>query len=169
MDKERLNICVKNAKKGDASAFGELYEAFAEELYRFALWYLRDPDDAQDAVQTCALNAYRNIAAVRTAESFRPWLFRILANACADLFRSKRKQVVIPLEEVQTPSWDDYQDGSVLRLLDRLDETDRQIVTLAVLGDWNSTEIAHLLGGKPATVRSRLSRSLKKLRDAYEA
>ncbi len=167
MNNDRIKQCVHNAVRGDASAFGELYEEYAAGMYKFALWYLKNPHDAEDAVQSCALKAYRNIACVKKPESFRSWLFQILANACKDMIRNRARED-LTVDEIDSPVFDSYEDGTVTRLLSNLSEEERRIVTLSVLGEFNSREISRMLGVNENTVRSKLSRSLKKLRELCE-
>lgn len=168
MDNDSLKTCLHRARRGDASAFGEIYEQYAAGLYRFALWYVKNPYDAEDAVQSCALNAYRNIASVKKAESFHAWIYKILANACRDILRDRQKRNDAPLEDADSAVFDRYEDDSVTRLLSALNEDDRKIVTLSVLGEFNSREISKMLGMNDSTVRTKLSRALKKLREQYE-
>ncbi len=163
-----MKTLVNLARKGDASAFGALYESYAQGMYQFALWYLKNTDDAQDAVQNCALQAYRGLNSLRDPLSFRPWIFKILANACRDLLREKKRHDASPLEDVEISVFDSYEDGSVTRLLACLDDEARRIVTLSVLGDFNSREISRMTGINENTVRSKLSRSLQKLRGLIE-
>ena len=165
MDDRSLNALVDAARQGDVTAFGGLYEDTAAGLYQLALWYLGTPTDAQDAVQTGVLYAFEHIGSLRRTESFRPWLCRIVANACRDLLRQRKRRQGPPLDEVELPVFDRYEDGTVTRLLAELTDQERQIVTLSVLGDMDSPSIARLTGIPAATVRSKLSRSLKKLRE----
>ncbi|MCR5040820.1 MAG: RNA polymerase sigma factor [Clostridia bacterium] len=167
-DQENLKTLISRARKGSAEAFGELYGAYSDDMYKFALWYLKNSHDAEDAVQDCALYAYKNIAFVKKPDSFRSWLFRILANKCADITRERKKRADLDVGDIEQAFFDDYEDGSVTRLLGRLEEDDRRIVTLAVLGEFNSREISKITGLKDSTVRSKLSRSLKKLREMIQ-
>ena len=172
MDAEMLKTEVRAAKRGDAAAFGRLYAEFASELYRFALWYLRNEADAEDAVQNAMLSAWANVRRLKKEASFRAWLFQILANACKTLLRQRSAAGnVIPFEESSaaeltvSPAFEDDAVGS---LLGSLKEEDRVIVTMAVLGRFTSAEIGAALGMKNATVRSRLSRALHALREELE-
>lgn len=168
MNADTTLTLIHSARRGDVSAFGSLYEQHATGMYKFALWYLKDPDDAEDAVQNCVLSAFRNIASVKKPESFRSWLFQILANACKDILRDKQKRGDLSIEEADAPVFDDYEDGSFTRMLSALNDEERRIVTLSVLGGFNSREISRLMKINENTVRSKLSRSLKKIRDRYE-
>lgn len=173
MEQSELKTSVRAAKHGSAQAFGRLYEHYAAELYRFALWYLHNTSDAEDAVQEAILSAWRNIRALRKEEAFKAWLFQILANACKNQLQMKSSLRLVSLEEngasariAYVPAFEDDAVGS---LLGSLSPEDRAIVTMAVLGDFKSGEIASVLGMKSATVRSRLSRALHALREELES
>ena len=64
MDEQQLALVVR-AKKGDSAAFGELYEGYANELYRFALYMVGRPEDAEDAVQDAVVSAWQNLPSLR--------------------------------------------------------------------------------------------------------
>lgn len=172
MEAEELRNLVRAAKKGDSAAFGRLYEAHAGELYRFALWYLHNETQAEDAVQDAMLNAWRNLAALRKEEAFRPWMFKILANACKTICRKDSRLTLVPLETdpeanaLLAPAA--FENDPVGSLLSSLAPVDRTIVTMAVLGDFKSAEIAEALDMKSGAVRSRLSRALHALRTQLE-
>lgn len=164
-DKDLKNL-VRQAQHGSAEAFGALYAQYAVDLYRFALWYLKNEDDAADAVQDACLHAFRNIRALKNAAAFRSWLFKILSNACKDALFKKNRLSVVSLDDERAAPEDAYDppDCGAEAILESLPEPDRQIVAMAVLGDFTSREIGAALGMKPATVRSRLSRALARLR-----
>ena len=93
MEKE-LDL-VRQAKTGDVSAFAKLYEQVYEDMYRYAFYMLQHTQDAQDAVSDTVADAFASIRKLRGEESFRGWIFAILANKC----RRKRKEYVNrPLE-----------------------------------------------------------------------
>ena len=158
------------ARGGDAEAFGELYAEIAPELYRFALWYLKDPHNAEDAVQDACVSAFRNVGSLKKADSFKPWFMRILANRCKDMQVSLAR--ITPVDKLPGPEaeyYAEFSDGYIESFLDRLNEVDRRIVVLSVVADYKSAEIGELLGLGSAAVRKRLSRALQFLRKEMEA
>ena len=167
-----LASCLKQAQNGNAEAFGRLYADIGTELYRFALWYLRDPHAAEDAVQEACLKAYKNIRSLKNALSFKAWFMQILANCCKDLQAAGARLTLVSDEDpilADAPYYASFSDGSVERYLDLLSETDREIVLLSVLGGYKSNEIGKALHMSPTAVRSRLSRALHFLREKMEA
>ena len=171
MDGQRMKNLIKSAKKGSADAFGELYSYYARDLYRFALYNLKNTFDAEDAVQNSAVIAFTKIGNLKKDESFKSWFFKILYNECLKIATSKSRvreipsESVVPLSEEQAVLPDE---SGVMALLERLTEEEKSIVLLSVLHEYTSKEIAEILSMKPSTVRSALSRLLKKLREQLE-
>lgn len=73
---------VQRAAAGDAAAFGVLYEQVYTDLYRYALYALGSREEAEDAVQETALEAFRGLHGLRRPDAFRGWMFTILAARC---------------------------------------------------------------------------------------
>ena len=76
---------VRAAKHGDADAFASLYQEIYEDLYRFAVFILQNPADAQDAVSEAVVDAFASVRRLRREEAFRSWMFRILSAKCKRL------------------------------------------------------------------------------------
>ncbi|MBQ7689433.1 MAG: RNA polymerase sigma factor [Clostridia bacterium] len=161
-EQKDLKKNIRMAQRGSGEAFGALYAAYAPELYRFALWYMKDEDDAADAVQEACLLAFRNLKSLKNAAAFKSWFFKILSNTCKTALSKRNRLSVVSLDDEKTAYdaayFDDTSDADAL--LSLLSDLDRQIVTMAVLGGFTSKEIAEHLGLKSGTVRSRLSRAL---------
>ena len=73
---------VQRAAAGDAAAFGVLYEQVYTDLYRYALYALGSREEAEDAVQETALEAFRGLHGLRQPDAFRGWMFTILSARC---------------------------------------------------------------------------------------
>ena len=71
---------VKKAKEGNADAFAKLYEEIYQNMYRFALYTLRNTEDAEDVVSEAVMEAFSSIGKLRAEEAFKSWMFRILSN-----------------------------------------------------------------------------------------
>lgn len=171
MDGQKMKSLIKKAKHGDSEAFGILYGEYMKELYRFALYSLKNEDDAEDAVQNAAIIAYKKICDLKNDGSFKSWFFKILYNECKKILLSKNKKYEFPYEDMSVIEAElpDFSGGAdLLSLLDALSETDKAIVILSVFDNYTSEEIAEILSMKPTTVRSRLSRLLHALRKQLE-
>ena len=157
-------VLIRRAKRGDIKAFSELYSRIYVELYKFALYTLKHPQEAEDAVSETVMTAYEKISSLKKEESFRSWIFTILSNHCKNQFR--KRQLAYELDDEVSPSEDfDYaalQD--VKRAFWQLEDEERLIVSYSVFGGYQSDEIGQMLNMNPATVRSRKKRALEKMR-----
>ena len=164
---ERL---VNEAISGSKEAFCALYGQYKDNLYRYALYKLGDPDDAEDAVSECVLAAWKSIGSLRSAGAFGSWIFRILSNCCA----SRIKDAISSRENIERV----IREGGFMpggpnpslavelnEALAELSDEERDIVLLSVIAGLSSNEIAEQTGLVPGTVRSKLSRSLAKMRE----
>ena len=156
---------VGQAKQGDAHAFALLYEKYYKDLYRFALYYLKNESQAEDAVSGAVLKAYEKLPNLRQDSSFKSWLFQITANECRLVFRQS-KETSIPENYEESTVEQGYEKPELNSLLKILTDDERMVVTLAVFSGYRSTEIGSMLSMRPGTVRSLKSRAMDKLRAA---
>lgn len=158
-------LLVKQAKKGDTKAFAELYEQVYIDLYRFALYTMRHPEDAEDAVSETVISAYENISGLKKDEAFRVWIFKILVNICRKKFRQKNEKKEEPiLNETEQSENPDYAEAyDVREAFAGLTDEEREIVGLTVFGGYTSAELEKMLGINANTIRSKRSRALAKL------
>lgn len=94
---------VKRAKMGDAEAFARLYEGIYKDMYRFAVYTLRNTSDAEDAVAEAVTDAFAGIRKLKSEEAFRSWMFRILSNKCRDKLREYANRSVELSEDIPQP------------------------------------------------------------------
>ena len=169
---EQENLLVKQAQQGDVHAFAQLYECCYRDLYRFALYNLGQEEDARDVVSDTVLAAFEGIGRLRSTEAFRGWIFQILLNQC----RKRRRQYMHKTEELTEElkerlpdaQMDPCESMDVRRAFQTLPEEDRMIVSLSVLGGYSSGEIGALLHRNANIVRSRLSRSMRRMQVLLE-
>ena len=163
MEYNRMDI--KKAKQGDATAFANLYRQVYEDLYRFALYTLKNKADAEDVVSETVVDAFATIKKLRKEESFKSWIFRILYNKCKDKLREYTKKTVeLPEEYAEQAGAEKVEEGAVMRaLFYKLSEEERLIISMHLFAGYTSKEIGTLLHMNENTVRSKESRALKKL------
>lgn len=154
---------IRRAKRGDTKAFSELYAKIYKDLYKFAYYMMNQQQDAEDAVGDAVVAAFENIGKLRKEESFRSWMFKILANQCRK--RLCGREYNEELSEDLTAGEPDFaRTQDVREAFLSLEAKDRLIVGWSVLGGYSSDEISDALGMNAATVRSRKSRALGRLR-----
>ena len=93
---EKETALVRKARRGDASAFAALYQEYYQDLYRFALYTLKNRHDAEDMVGDTVADAWAQMSGLKNAESFKSWIFRILSNKC----RMRLKDYLNKTEEI---------------------------------------------------------------------
>lgn len=164
-------ILVQRAVTGDKEAFAGLYTRYKDSLYRYAYFKLGNEPDAQDALNDCIVAAYQSIGTLRDETRFCAWIFRILYRCCCAYVKTQMEQNTrADISSFEHIAAEDPRllSVEVREALSQLDPLDRDIVLLSTVAGYNSREIAALIGAKPTTVRSRLSRSLKKMRTFLE-
>jgi len=186
-DERRRDTPGDTAAPARAPLTGEEQARFAEHLlphldaaYNLARHLLRDPDDAEDAVQEAALLAVRNFGGFQGrfhGGSARPWLLAIVRNACLSQMRRRRSRgETVPFDEtlpmpeevapVRGPEADFVRTVAteqVRREVERLPDTFREALVLRELEGLSYREIAQVTGVPVGTVMSRLSRARRML------
>ena len=160
------------AQKGDKQAFCSLYSLYKDKLYKYAFYRLNSKEDAEDAVQDCVLCAYRQISSLKNEKSFDSWIFKILSACCNE----KLKHIInaknsVDFEQAQMFISSDnkaVEKTELSEALEKLDEEEKQIVLLSCVAGFKSREIASFMDMTAGSVRSKLSRSLKKMRTFLE-
>jgi RNA polymerase sigma-70 factor (ECF subfamily) len=161
---------VERARRGDRQAFAELIRASGARLDATARLILRDPDLAQDAVQETLIRAWRSLPGLRDPATFDHWLHSLVAHACIDLVRKRRRRVIeVELSPIHDPATRDgvavIADRDQLdRVLARLEPEARAVVVLHFYLDLSLPRVAEILGIPLGTAKSRLHRSLGAMR-----
>ena len=144
--------------------FAAYYEKVYRELYYFALHTLKNPQDAEDAVSEAVTDAFAAVEKLRDNEKFRAWIFQILSNKCRRKLKEYTQKTVELPDDL--PAGDATEESLQVReALDRLEETERQIICLNVVGGFKSHEIGEMMQMNHNTVRSRISRGLSKMKE----
>lgn len=158
---------VWRAKRGDVDAFAQLYAGIYEDMYRFALYTLRNASDAEDAVSDAVTDAFASVKKLRSEEAFKSWIFRILSNKCKDKLREyagKNETGIEDTEEIACDSEPEMTECIQIRkLFFELADEERLIISLHQFAGYTSREIAEILHMNENTVRSKESRALKKM------
>ena len=139
-----------------------------QKYYRLAYSYVHNETDAMDIVQEGAYKAILKSGLLENPEYLSTWIYRIMVNEALSFIR-KHKNAYEELDEVsQTSSVDRYEDIDLKRAIDQLGEPDETIIRLRFYEDMKLEQIADILGENLSSVKSRLYRSLKRLRLSLE-
>ena len=179
---------VRDALAGDEAAMERLLMRAQEVAWRFSLAVCGRPDDAEDAMQEALLKTYRHMARLREADAFRPWLHRVVKNAC---LMSRRRRVHEPARvesldepasvdggsrEVPSRGHDPEQMVTRTELRSRLRAAlatlpaeSRAVVFLREMEGLSTREVAEVMGMSEASVKTRLSRARRALQAVLAA
>ncbi|HXK09341.1 MAG TPA: sigma-70 family RNA polymerase sigma factor [Vicinamibacteria bacterium] len=167
---------VEACRRGEASAFEELYRQHGGRMKSVAMNLLGNTSDAEDAVQEAFLKLYRGLPAFRGGSLLSTWLYRILVNTCRDLGRRRARSPEVPEEAVDgaaapsrergAPAVDQTLRLTLERLLLRLDPLPRTVFVLFEIEGFKHREIALILGIPEGTSRYALFEAKKALQTA---
>jgi RNA polymerase sigma factor (sigma-70 family) len=164
-------------RAGETEAYAELMRAHAPLAHRTAV-LLGAGADAEDVVQDAFVKAYLALGRFRSGSAFRPWLLRIVAHEASNALRSARRlRTVVDREGALGGARQEIPESAdpaavamaserrvrLMAALDELSEPQRRVVTYRYLLDLDETETAEALGWPRGTVKSRLSRALRRL------
>ncbi len=151
----------------DKEEFSKRVLAAEASLYRVSKGILINEADCEDAVQNAILKAYMKRNSLKEVSFFKTWLIRILINECYQFLRRKKQEVSYDdcileerTEQVQYPELYDA--------IKRLDIKHRMPIILCYIEGYSVNEIAGILRIPSGTVKSRLSRGRKQIRDLLE-
>lgn len=151
--------------------FDRLVGPLAEAAYGLALTMLRDPAEAEDAVQEAALKAWRRLDTLRDGSAVRPWFFAIVANQCRSIRRGRWWSVLKGVDiQVERP---DSADGlaanlDLRRAMLALKPRDRALLILHYSHGLTLEQTAVALGVSLGAAKSRLHRTLRRLHEQVE-
>ncbi len=180
---------IKACKEGDQTAFNLLVWRWEKPLFNFTYKYVGDAHLAQDLVQETFVRVLRSIQGYEHRGAFSTWLYRIAVNLCKDHLRKRRIPMVSLHDYYTTPSGErvyvqervaDQRAASdeavaaarrkelVRRLLAGLPDEQRIVILMKEYQGLKFREIAEVLDEPEGTVKARLYRGLRTMREQLE-
>jgi RNA polymerase sigma-70 factor (ECF subfamily) len=159
----------------DIAAFGELYRCYYDTVFRYCRRRLFPREAAEDLTAEVFLKLVEKFDGFRGDESaFRGWLYRLATNCANEHLRKRsrrraldeallRQQRTAPPTNADPPADLADQALHLKRALLRLNLRQQALIALRHFENMEHAEISAILGGSPATVRSQISRALKRL------
>lgn len=153
--------------QGDQTAFEQLFRRFEGDVYGWIMRIVRDPGTADDVLVEAFWRAYRGRAEFDPARSFGAWMRRIATNAALDQLRSTRRRAWQSVDDtLPAPRGPDLDTRDSIALAFRRLPPDLQAVAaLAVIEEEPYADIAEALGIPVGTVKSRVFRATRFLRE----
>lgn len=137
--------------------------------YRMAYSFVKNESDAEDIVQEAAYKAIKNSDSLKDISYVKTWLYRIVLNEIYRFTAEKRK--ILPLDAsvlTEVKCEDKYENIDLKRAMESMSNSDRVVIQLKYFEDLKFEEIAEILGENINTIKSRLYRGLKKLREELQ-
>ena len=148
-----------------------LFDAYADDLYRFAVYYTGSKHDAEDIVQDVFLKLLDDRVATKPGKE-KTYLFTMTANSCRDYFRSASRQKDVDLEsaENELQYFDDFNERNkaVYDELMNLDSQFRMPIYLHYYAGYSYKDIAGILKISESAVAVRINRGKAKMRIGLE-
>ncbi len=171
---------IQRVLDGDDTAFSVLVQKYQKSVHALAWRKIGDFHIAEDITQETFLKAYQNLSTLKESQSFASWLYVIAANHCNSWLRKKRLRTQSLEEtssaELEKATYSSYiiaenerasaeaQREVVKRLLAKLSESDRTVITLYYLGGMTYEEISKFLGVSVSSIKNRLYRARQQLK-----
>ena len=171
---------VDRSRDGDLSAFNAIVERYQSQVYNVSARILGDRHLAEDVAQETFIKAHRSLRGFRGG-SLRAWLLRIASNLSLDATRSRKRRPAESLEEAsERPGFSVPSDapgpeqetlqgelrGMIQDCITSLPDDQRAVVVLVDVQGLTYDEAADAIGSAVGTVKSRLARGRRRLRDA---
>jgi RNA polymerase sigma-70 factor (ECF subfamily) len=178
---------VARAAARDEAAIRAIMQRYNRRLYRLARAVLRDDAEAEDAVQQAYVKAFSGIAGFRGEAGLSTWLSRIVINVALDGARQRRRasQLAIAAQQESSQTHAPHHGAPPLdperslaqreirtlleRAIDALPDAFRTVLMARVVEGLSVEETSELLGLRPETVKTRLHRARRLVREALEA
>jgi RNA polymerase sigma-70 factor (ECF subfamily) len=165
---------VVRCQLGDRPAFDELIDRWNGPVWKYVRRVTGEDDAAQEIMQDLWLRVLRGIHRLRDGSTLRPWLFGIARNVLMD--RLRRKYAAPAVSDVDVESLADDNNSTLLeedlaameRELSRLPVIEREVLTLFYLRELSIPDVAAVLDVPAGTVKSRLFRARRLLRQELE-
>ena len=172
---------IYNILSGDEEAFSVLVQKYQKSVHALVWRKIGDFHHAEEITQDTFLQAYKKLPTLKDPHQFAGWLYVIANRFCIDWMRKKKRTVQsiedTPMAEIEKSSYTHHLSEQrqieaserrceiVKKLLARLPESERTVVTLYYLGEMKVNEISKFLGVSVNTINTRLHRARKRLQE----
>ncbi len=172
-------VLIQRTLDGDQKAFTELVNKYQKQVHSLVWRKIGDFHIAEEITQDIFLKVYKKLSTLKPPQHFPGWLYVIASRHCI-AWRRKKQQPTESLDAMPTAELEElcytryeverektvsirYQREIVKRLLQKLPESERTVVTMHYLAEMSCEEISQFLGVSQNTIKSRLHRARKRL------
>lgn len=166
---------VRKARDGDETAYHEMVDRYADDLYRLAFSLVGNAADAEDVLQETFLGAFRHVRKFQERASVRTWLSRILVKQAGRCHRARARHKTVSLHGLPDTSQGLVTHGAasgepdtrmdLVAMLDGLSPMHREVIVLREFQAMSYEEMSDVLAVPRGTVESRLFRARQVLKE----
>ncbi len=168
---------IERSQKGDAQAYETLVRQYEQLAFRAAFLITRDAHAAAEIAQDAFLRAYRSLGSFKGGYPFRPWLLRIVTNQALNHVKAAERRAHLTERYAQAvamsepdPSFEEKlaareQNERLLQAVSQLSTEEQMLIHLRYFLELPEKEVAETLQVPLGTIKSRLHRTLGRLRD----
>lgn len=179
----REKLLIQKAKSGDEKSFESLILSCQSKAYNIAIRYLKNEEDALDALQESFIKIFRHLNSFKEDSRFDTWVYRIVVNTCNDMLRKNSnrkitdsifkteddKETIIEIPDTSGSPEEalDRKEKTehILMCLEKLSQEQKEIIVLRDVHGFSYDEISEILECSIGTVKSRINRSRLRLRE----
>ena len=160
---------VRRARSGDSVAFGQLYDASVDRIYRYVFFRVTDTEVAEDLTSEVFLKAWENLHRYRPGGPFLAWLYTIARNTVIDHYRTRKPSVSLDQTILKQDSGlDDRLDlrhdvETLKQAMEHLTNEQREVLTLRFIAEMDTGEIARRMRKSEGAIRALQMRALQAL------
>jgi RNA polymerase sigma-70 factor (ECF subfamily) len=177
---QEIEKLVRQAKSGDAEAFGEVYDRLVVAIYRY-IYYRVSKTEVEDLTETVFLKAWEKRQSYRkqAGNSFTSWLYRIAHNVVVDYYRAKSKTDNVELSEDLVNESEEidpnknaqrnFDQTDLAYCIRRLPSLQQQVIILKFVNGLTNEEIAEITGKNVGALRVIQHRALAALKEILES
>lgn len=176
---------IKKAQSGDVSAFEKIVSEYQNVVYSVVYRYAENSEDAEDMSQEVFIKMFKNINSFQFKSKLSTWIYRVATNTCIDLVKKFKQDNTYSLDEgiesvdgeknyieisdvSMAPEnvYERYETRDVInQAIKNLNEEYRTVIILRDIEGLSYDEISEVLSCSVGTVKSRISRGRRKLRE----
>lgn len=148
----------------DKAYFVELIQENKASFYRLSKSIIGNEADIQDAISETIIKAYTNIHKLKSIDSFKPWVMKMLVNECYSILKKRKKLELTDDFTAFEGSYEDENEDHLTFYINQLEDEFKSVVILFYYEDISIRDIGRILNISEGTVKSRLSRAKAKLK-----
>lgn len=173
-NKLKERIALLRLRQGDTEAFGFIYDAYSERIFRYVSFRISDREMAHDIVQEVFLKTWEYIVDKNPIDSLQSFLYRVAYHKVVDYYRAKNRQTVLIEDQHEEPQTAATADASqlemhfLLKLIRSMKPEYQDVLILRYVEALSPAEIAVVLEKDVNNVRVTLHRALHALKQLHE-